>query len=93
VDPIPSAADVDLDDRRGSLPRYGMPLLACGDDVLVWKAADGNVYTTPSGASPVFWDSPRAERGWVVDFTTFEEVDPYDFGNGLDHEHLLERPF
>lgn len=93
VGPIPSVAAVDFDDRREALPCYGMPLLACGDDVLVWKASDGNVYTTPGGTSPLFWDSPGVERGWVVDFTTFEEVHPYDTDNGLDHKHLLERPF
>ncbi len=93
VEPIVAVADVGLDDRRESLPQYGMPLMVCGDDELVWKAADGKVYTTPDGGSPFVWDSPGAEHGWVVDFTRFEEVHPYDVDSGPDHEHLLERPF
>lgn len=93
VDPIVPVADVDLDDRRGSLPRYGMPLMVCSDDELVWKASDDKLYTTPGGASPLYWNSPEVEHGWVVDFTTYEEVHPYDSDSGPDHEHLLERPF
>lgn len=93
VDPIVPVVDVDLDDRRESLPRYGMPLMVCGDDVLIWKASDGKVYTTPAGASPLCWESPGAEHGWVVDVATFAEVHPYDIDGGPDHEHLLERPF
>lgn len=76
VRPIPSVAEVDLDNRRESLPCYGMPLLSCGDDMLVWKASDGKVYATAGDTSPLFWDSPGVERGWIVDFTTFEEVHP-----------------
>lgn len=93
VAPIVPAADVDLDDRHESLPRPGLPLMACGDDVLVWKAADGKIYTIPDGASPLLWDTPEAEQGRVVDFTTFEEVHPYDIDCGPDHERLLDQPF